>query len=66
LHFSFSFLHHACTTEWAVLGQNLCFSKNFSVGPVSFGYLEAKLVKVGVNYKDKCINHLTAALTQIN
>ena len=30
LHFSFCFLHHACTTEWAVLGQNLCFSKNFS------------------------------------
>ena len=51
LHFSFSFLHHGCTTEWAILGQNLCFSKNFSVGPVSFGYLEAKLVKVGVNGK---------------
>ena len=33
LHFSFSFLHHACTTEWAVLGQNLCFSKNFSIVP---------------------------------
>ena len=32
LHFSFPFLHHACTTEWAVLGQNLCFSKNFSAG----------------------------------
>ena len=52
LHFSFSFLHHACTTEWAVLGQNLCFSKNFSVGPVSFARYVAKLVKVGVNGKN--------------
>ena len=29
LHLSFSFLHHGCTTEWAVLGQNQYFSKNF-------------------------------------
>ena len=51
LHFSFSLLHHACTTELAVLGQNLCFSKNFSVGPLSFVRSVAKLVKVGVNRK---------------
>ena len=42
-----------CTTEWAVLGQNLCFSKNFSVGPLASAYLDAKLVKVGVNGKEK-------------
>ena len=29
LHFSFSLLHHACTTEWAVLGQNYVFLKIF-------------------------------------
>lgn len=45
-------LHHGCTTEWAVLGQNLCFSKNFSVGPLASAYLDAKLVKVGVNGKN--------------
>jgi len=44
-------LHHSCTTEGAVLGQNRYFSKKFSVGPVSFGCLGAKLVKVGVNGK---------------
>jgi hypothetical protein len=53
LHFSFSLLHHACTTEWAVLGLNQYFSKKFSVGPVSFACLDAKLVKVGVNGKDQ-------------
>ena len=51
LHFSFCFLHHACTTEWAVLGQNLCFSEKFSVWPVSFGCLKAKVSKVWVNRK---------------
>ena len=51
LHFSFSFLHHACTTEWAVLGQNRYFSKKISVGPVSFGCLKAKVSKVWVNRK---------------
>ena len=51
LHFSFCFLHHACTTEWAVLWQKLCFSKNFSVGPSTSAFLEAKLVKVGVKGK---------------
>ena len=51
LHFSFYFLHHGCTTEWAVLGQNLCFSKNFSEVSLSFVRSEAKLVKVGVNRK---------------
>ena len=52
LHFSFSFLHHACTTKSAISGQNRYFSKNFSAGPVSFACLEAKLVKVGVNGKE--------------
>jgi hypothetical protein len=52
LHFSFCFLHHACTTEWAVLWQNLYFPKNFSVGPSAFVCLAAKLVKVGVNGKE--------------
>ena len=46
LHFSFSFLHHACTTEWAVLGQNLCFSKNFSVGPLAFADSDTKIIKI--------------------
>ena len=57
LHFSFCFLHHACTTEWAVLGQKLCFSKKISVGPVSFVCLGAKLVKVGVNRKNIKTQH---------
>ena len=46
LHFSFSHLHHACTTKSAFSGQNQYFSENFSAGPVSFDCLEAKLVKV--------------------
>ena len=58
LHFSFSFLHHACTTEWAVLGQNRYFSKNFSVGPLSFVRSVAKLVKVGVNGKKEASQKL--------
>ena len=49
LHFSFSHLHHACTTKSAISGQNQYFSKKFSVGPVSFVCLGAKLVKVGAN-----------------
>jgi hypothetical protein len=53
LHFSFSFLHHGCTTEWAVLGQNLCFSKNFSAAPFSFIRSEAKLVKARVKGKNE-------------
>ena len=52
LHFSFSFLHHGCTTERAILGQNLCFSKNFTAAPFSFVRSEAKLVKVGVKGKN--------------
>ena len=52
LHFSFSFLHHVCTTEWAVLGQNLCFSKIFLERPLASAYLDAKLVKVVVNRKN--------------
>ena len=57
LHFYFCFLHHGCTTEWAVLGQKLCFSKKISVGPVSFVCLGAKLVKVGVNRKNIKTQH---------
>jgi hypothetical protein len=40
------------------LGQNLYFSKNFSVGPVSFACLDAKLVKVGVNGKKEASQKL--------
>jgi hypothetical protein len=42
-------LHH----RMGCFGQNLCFSKNFSVGPLSFARSVAKLVKVGVNGKDQ-------------
>ena len=58
LHFSFSNLHHACTTKSAFSGQNRYFSKNFSAGPLSFGCLEAKLVKVGVECKKEASQKL--------
>ena len=58
LHFSFSHLHHACTTKSAFSGQNRYFSKNFSVWPVSFACLDAKLVKVGVNDKKEASQKL--------
>jgi len=57
LHFSFSFLHHTCTTKRAVFAQNLCFSKNISAATFSFVRSEAKLVKVGVNRKNVKTQH---------
>ena len=45
------FLFLFCTTEWAVLGQNLCFSKNFSEGQLPFVRYVAKLAKVKVTRK---------------
>ena len=47
-----SMLRHILLRLIPVLWQKLCFSKNFSVGPSTSAYLEAKLVKVGVNGKN--------------